>query len=318
VPNWFQDLFQALTARSGTRFQAGVDVAVYQGPPADWRSEAGKITWAGVKLTELEPGGVRYVNPDAADDWRWLRANKKGRIAYLFGHPSTGPVDSVAFFTSELRKLGLEDHDAVALDLETSDGLTPQQVDAWAVTVMEQLHRRLHRMPLLYTFISFAEQGNCNSLGKYPLWLADPSNPRGKPAVPAPWKTWAIQQYVITGPIDRDVANYRTMAEMHRHLGRVKEPQEMINLGGSINGPVASARWNDGVSVVAGLGKDGHIQTARFDGSKWSDWSNVNDDQAAGGPAIVTFETGSGHLYYTLTSGEVIELTTTDGGRTWS
>jgi hypothetical protein len=294
-----------------------VDVAVYQGPPGDWRAVAGSINWAGVKLTELEPGGVHYLNPDAAADWHWLKANHKGRIAYLFGHPATGVSESVSYFTSELRKLGLEDDDAIALDLETSDGKTPQEVDDWALSVLRELESRLHRRPLLYTFISFAQEGNCARLGYYPLWIADPSSRRGHPQVPAPWKTWTIHQYVITGPIDRDVADYRTLAAMQRDLGRVKEPIEMINIGGSIVGPLASARWPDGISVVAGLGKDGFIQAARFDGTKWSGWTNVSEDKAIGGPALVTFESGTGHLYYTLASGEVIELTSTDGGQSW-
>jgi hypothetical protein len=51
------------------KLQHGVDVAVFQGEPSTWASQAGDIDWAAVKLTELEPKNVRYVNPDAAADW---------------------------------------------------------------------------------------------------------------------------------------------------------------------------------------------------------------------------------------------------------
>ena len=80
----------------------GCDVSSFQGPPADWKTAAGKIRWAGVKITELEPGGTRYVNPDAAADWAFLKQQKMGRIAYLFGHPSVSAAESVAFFAAEL------------------------------------------------------------------------------------------------------------------------------------------------------------------------------------------------------------------------
>ncbi|MHB1433664.1 MAG: glycoside hydrolase family 25 protein, partial [Streptosporangiaceae bacterium] len=172
----------------------GVDVSSFQGPPSTWRSEAGAIAWAGVKLTELQPGGVTYVNPDAKADWDYLASHKLGRIAYLFGHPSVGALATVEFFTSQLRPLGLSDPDAVMLDLEVTDGLPPASVDAWARDVLAELEHRLHRKPLLYTYLSFAQAGNTASVGGYPLWISDPSSPKGHPQVPAPWTHWTIHQ----------------------------------------------------------------------------------------------------------------------------
>ena len=78
-----------------------------RGVPGAWRGAAGNISWAAVKLTELEPGGTRYVNPDAAADWTWLRRNGKYRIAYVFGHPSVSAAETVDYFLAELGKLGL-------------------------------------------------------------------------------------------------------------------------------------------------------------------------------------------------------------------
>jgi lysozyme len=291
-------------------------VSGYQGPPGAWQGAAGRISWAAVKMTELEPKGIRYVNPDAAADWAYLDRHDKGRIGYLYGHPSVSAADSVELFISEIRRLGLKDTDGVALDLETSDGRTPAEVDAWALSVLQELHRRLGRKPLLYTFLSFAEGGNCDRLGQYPLWIADPSSRRGHPRVPRPWHSWAIHQYVITGPIDRDVGNYASRQAMFADLGKTKEP-DMLNIGGTIVGAVASARWPDGVTVVAGLGKNGFIQAARYHDGKWGAWFNVSTGKALGAPALVTFSTGSGHLYYTDSSGEVIQLTTSDSGHSW-
>jgi lysozyme len=302
--------------QAARRLVVGVDVSSFQGQPRDWTGVAGRFSWAAVKITELEPDGTRYVNPDAAADWSWLHGHGKGRIAYLYGHPSVSAEETVSFFAHELRNLRLRDRDGIALDLETTDGRSPSQVDAWALAVLRDLASRLHRTPLIYTFLSFAEAGNTARLGHYPLWIADPSSRKGHPRVPAPWKTWAIHQYVITGPIDRDVANYASERAMFDHLGKPEEP-DMLNLGGNIAGTLASARWPSGVTVVAGLGRDGFIQATRYERGKWSGWSNVSPSRALGAPALVSFAELSGHLYYTDTSGEVIELTTTNAGKTW-
>jgi GH25 family lysozyme M1 (1,4-beta-N-acetylmuramidase) len=197
----------------------GVDVASFQGSPASWTNVVGDIVWAAVKITELEPNGTKYVNPDAKADMDWLRSNHKGRIGYFFGHPSVDATQTVDFFVTQFNTIGRHDTDAVALDLETTDGLPAQKVAAWAVDVQSQLHKRLDRPPLVYTFIDFVKQGNCAGLGGYPLWIADPSSPRGHPVVPAPWKTWAIHQYATTANIDRDVAAYANQSAMFKALG---------------------------------------------------------------------------------------------------
>src|SRR6202035_5778556 len=103
----------ATAHHGGTMSLPGVDISSFQGPPASWKTVAGKIRWGGVKITELQPGGVRYVNPDAAADWAFLGQQKMGRIAYLFGPPAVSAADSVAFFAAELASLGLDDADAV-------------------------------------------------------------------------------------------------------------------------------------------------------------------------------------------------------------
>lgn len=202
----------------------GVDLANFQGPPADWKTVAGKISWAGVKVTELEPGGTRYVNPDAAPDWAFLKRQGKGRVAYLFGHPAVSAAESVSFFAAELGPLGLDDNDAVALDHETTDGLRPAECSAWAADVLAGLRKTFGRTPLCYTFPNFAQAGYCAGLGGYPLWISDPNHPAGHPAVPGPWHSYAIHQFATSGAIDRDLAAYTTLAAMAAALGKKKEP----------------------------------------------------------------------------------------------
>jgi GH25 family lysozyme M1 (1,4-beta-N-acetylmuramidase) len=203
----------------------GVDVSSFQGEPAAWRDAAGKIQWAAVKLTELQPNGTRYLNPDAAADWAFLRQQGKGRIAYLYGHAPVSAADTVSFFLSELAKLGLTNADGVAVDLEVTDGLGPAAVDRWGLDVLGLLGKALDRVPLFYSFPSFITAGNCASLGGYPLWLSNPSAAAGHPQVPAPWKSCAIQQTGITGAIDRDVAFYPDLAAMQAAIGKRNPPK---------------------------------------------------------------------------------------------
>ena len=212
----------------------GVDVSSYQGPPASWKGQAGNISWAGVKLTELSAQGP-YVNPLAAADWSWLKQNGKGRVAYLFGHPSQPVAASVALFAGELARIGLDDGDGICLDHEVTDGMGPGSVSAWGRDVLSALRSMFGRPPITYTFLSFA--GNCAGMGSSLLWIADPSSPAGKPRVPAPWSTWALHQYGQQG-MDRDVARWASLSEMRTAMGR---PQAAAVYGVTADGKTALA-----------------------------------------------------------------------------
>lgn len=309
-----------MTTPAAAKYQWGVDVASYQGPPASWGPGVlSKISWAAVKVTELGGSAGRYVNPDAAADWEYLAKNGKARVAYLFGHPSESAQDTVSFFATELRKLGLKDDDGIALDHESADGRGAAAVAAWAVKVQEGLASTFKRTPLLYTFLDFAASGNCAGLGHYPLWIADPNNDAGRPRVPAPWKTWTIHQYSSSGNLDRDVAKFASLKAMRKALGKTAEEPKLDNLGGSLTGDVATARWPDGTTVIAGLGKDGYIHAARWQDGKWGAWKSVSTTKALGAPGLLAFGKNEGRLYYTdSANNNVIVLKSGDSGATWA
>ena len=198
----------------------GIDLSSWQGPPADWQSNAGHIDWAAIKISELGSDGSRYVSPDAAADWAYLRQHGLGRVAYFYGHPSISASASVALFLGALDALGLADGDAVALDIETTDGRTAAEVYQWCLDALQLVQRETGRIPLCYTYLSFAEAGNCRSLAGFPLYVSDPSSPPGHPRVPAPWRGWSIHQTSITSALDRDVAAYATLGAMRAALGK--------------------------------------------------------------------------------------------------
>ena len=307
---------QSIVSRPARKMLHGVDVSSFQGRPAQWKAQARFFTWAAVKITELEPNGTRYVNPDAAADWAFLHRNEKVRVAYLFGHPSVSAAHTVSFFLGEMHKLGLHDGDAIALDIEVTDGRSPRAVDAWCVRVTSELRHRTMRNPIVYTFLSFAQAGNCNRLGHLPLWIADPSS-RAWPQVPHPWKTWTMHQYNITGAIDRDVAKFASRAAMAAALGKEKVPH-MKNLGGTNQSALCSGRWDNGDTVVAGIGKDGFIRAIRWANGNWGPWRDITTHKALHPPTMVAWGNGHAHLYYTNEAGDVIEIGTGDFGRTWT
>lgn len=302
----------------------GVDVSGFQGPPSAWWAEAGNVKWVAVKLTELQPNNVPFVNPDAAADWAFVGRRELGRIAYMFAHPSVSPSASVALFAGELTKLGLRDTDGLMLDLEVTDGRSPAEVSAWARAVMAELHTRFDRTPLLYTFIDFAREGNTKGLGKYPLWIADPSSPPGHPVVPPPWKDWTIHQYSTSGRIDRDVAKFATVAAMQEAIGSPlappPPPPEHGDLGGRVVSGVTAARWGDGSMVIAGLNINNQVVIRRFDGPtrKWGIWWTPTDHaNVVGLPGMVLWGNQFGQLFYATDDGHVHELGTEDKGRSW-
>lgn len=245
---------------------AGVDVASFQGTPGQWAGVAGPIDFAAVKFTEADPGGNHYINPDAAEDWAWLKTNGKARIAYLFGRPSVPVSETVDLFLSACGHL-LEDDDAVCLDLEVADGRTPGQVAVWANAVLIALHEQTGRTPITYCDLSYPRGGYCAGLHWTHLWIADPSQPAGQPIVPAPWSSWAIHQHQITGGIDRDVANYATLAAMTAALGKgdapVALPVKPI--------PAPPGQGNKATIVITGANGDQYVATWDQATGKWTE-----------------------------------------------
>ncbi|MDA0633397.1 GH25 family lysozyme [Nonomuraea sp. MCN248] len=179
----------------------GIDVSNWQGS-VDWAEHARKgVAFAFVKATE----GGDWTDHWFARNWDRMRANWIVCGAYHFARPKGDPEEQARHFLGTIRASGgLRRGDLLALDLETDDGLRPDRVARFARYWCGIVERRTGVRPFVYTFQNFAEDGNCAGLSDYPLWIASPHRPRGRPVVPRPWHDWTIHQHA-NSPIDRNV-----------------------------------------------------------------------------------------------------------------
>jgi GH25 family lysozyme M1 (1,4-beta-N-acetylmuramidase) len=191
---------------------SGVDVSKYQHPkglPIDWaRVKASGQSFAIIKAS----GGS-----DTTDPWfarEWAAAGKAGmiRAAYHYADPSE-PADAQAAHVVDVVGSTREANDlGIVLDLESTGGLTPRQLSAWAHAFLSGVERRTGRVPILYSGPSFwhYRMADDRSFGAYPLWLARYSS---KAPGPLPgWDRWTIWQHTssarvpgIPTAVDHDV-----------------------------------------------------------------------------------------------------------------
>ncbi|RCG26219.1 hypothetical protein DQ384_30075 [Sphaerisporangium album] len=179
----------------------GIDVSNWQGA-VDWADHAiDGVDFGFAKATE----GTGFTDKWFARNWAAMRENWMVCGAYHFGHPKGDPDDQVRHFLDVIDMAGgLRRGDLIALDLERSAHLPPHEVAAFARRWCRVMTLVTGVRPIIYTFLSFARKGYCHGLEDYPLWIAAPSHPKGRPAVPPPWNRWTIHQY-SHGRIDRNV-----------------------------------------------------------------------------------------------------------------
>lgn len=171
----------------------GIDVSAWQGA-FNWAPWKGHIEFASCKATE-----GTAVDPDFAHNWAGMKDIGVYRFAYHFAHPSGNVYDQVAAVAGVVKENGIQVGDNFLLDFEDTDGLDPVEVSAWGVEFCERLNEEVrgHRC-LVYTYPAFAEEGNCQGMNRWWLWIANYNVPA--PTVPAPWENWVFWQYTDQGP----------------------------------------------------------------------------------------------------------------------
>lgn len=185
----------------------GIDVSSYQ--PANFPTAGNGFVF--VKATE----GQHYVNPE------WVAQVAHGRSAgllvghYHFARPGSWKADADHF----LATVGphLQRGELLAYDWEVS-GIPTADKDAWIRYV--QAKAPGHKT-LLYTDLDMWKTVDTSSFAGDGLWIADPDAPAGQPKVKDPWR---VHQYSDAGGLDRDVAAFASVADLHAWAGTAVPP----------------------------------------------------------------------------------------------
>jgi lysozyme len=186
----------------------GLDVADFQGQ-FSWPDAKARIPGLAFGIYRLTQGlgtsGTASPDPDAAWNHHQIAAQGLHRGAYHFLDPREPGEAQAQYFVSEHAKLGTTAADMLWLDNETA-GASPAETSACAAGFMTELGKLVPHNPRgVYTFISFARDGNCAGLSGYPLWLAYPD--ATAPASPPPWHRWTFWQWGLRNGVDADAFN---------------------------------------------------------------------------------------------------------------
>ncbi|QGU01075.1 Lysozyme M1 precursor [Corynebacterium kalinowskii] len=191
-----------------THAPSGIDVASWQGN-IDWASVNQSQEFAFVKATE----GLGYQNPQYTTDIQQSRTNGLIVGAYHYARPGTDPVAQAAEFAAAYNAHP-QDLPPV-MDLEQTDGLNPDQLQAWTRTFLGETERLTGRKPIVYTYRYFWQQdmANTTEFNRYPLWLAAYQNDvPGQ--LPGGWDQMAFWQRADDGrvsgihtPVDMNLFN---------------------------------------------------------------------------------------------------------------
>ncbi|MEW9553652.1 glycoside hydrolase family 25 protein [Nonomuraea sp. NPDC050783] len=187
----------------------GVDVSNYE-PAYDWNDSPAQFGF--IKATE----GTGFQDASFARHWREMGAKGIVRGAYHYGRPGNDPVAEADHFLSVVNAQPAKPGDLLVLDLETADGRSVEEVNAWARTWLSHVKARTGITPMFYSGWNFADTYG-KGLSEYPLWVAHYSRAKGAITPPADWKSWAIHQYT-DAPIDQNVSALTT--DQLRELGR--------------------------------------------------------------------------------------------------
>ena len=269
---------------------SGCDISAYQ-----TSIPAGK-DFEILKATE----GLTYDDAPFRARWATLAETGTLRGAYHFARTGNDPVAEADHFLRVVQAAGLRPGDLLVLDHETR-GSSPSHDAAWALRWCVLVESVTKVRPLVYTYLSFAQEGRCAGLGRYPLWIADPSRPAGDPRVPTPWSSWVLHQYSETGGIDHDVFNGGRADWLA--LGGLKPapqpPTEDDVLFGQVatgHGEVTPIGWPKGSCKAIGFLADNGLEAlpapslrvAVHDATGWHVHHGVLVDSAKG-KAVVTF-----------------------------
>ena len=277
----------------------GIDVSNFAGR-FDWAATSGLSF--GICRASQGLGAPGTNSPDPFLGWNWPRIKARGlaRGAYHFLDPGLSGAAQASYFVEQVSKVGLETTDMLWLDNETS-GASPAAVAACARDFMARLTSlRPHNPCGVYSFFNFITSGNCDGLGRYPLWLAIFQS--ATPPAPKPWHAWKFWQSSAGSSNDNDVFN-GTPAELTAWIGSFQPNLEVDVQSGQLNNganavTVITVPHGSGTTIAFGCdnGLQGMapamLRVAIFD-TQWHITNSVTVDSTKGQTALKFPNAGS-------------------------
>jgi GH25 family lysozyme M1 (1,4-beta-N-acetylmuramidase) len=190
---------------------AGIDTAKYQhdgGRAIDWNA----VRRSGQQFAFIKATG----KGNKTDPWftrDWAAAGRAGMIrgAYHYANPAGSPIAQADAVVNAVGTTREANNLGIVLDLESTGGLSPSRLAAWAHAFLDRVESRTGRLPILYTYVSFwsNRMANNRTFGAHPLWLARYG---AEPKPLAGWNRWTFWQHTssgrvpgIVGAVDRNV-----------------------------------------------------------------------------------------------------------------
>lgn len=205
-----------------------IDVSHHQ-KNIDWlKVAADSVRGAFVKATE----GIGYIDP-------LFRRNAEGAAKaglkvgyYHFAHPDNSPITEAKCFVDAVNSLNAEL--PYVLDLEKTKGKTAEQLTAFAVAWLTEVHRLTGHRVMIYTGAAFARSYLGKALAKWPLWIAHYGV--NQPLKNSTWDKWAVFQYTSSGIVN-GISGRVDMNEMD-----INYLNELIG-GKVVEKPVNNPHW---------------------------------------------------------------------------
>lgn len=195
-------------------FARGIDVSNHNGQ-FNWAAYP-SIDFAFMKAVEITPGGMYYDTefPRNMAVTAEQYHRKLVRHPYGFAHPAEAVKPQADALVGYSKDHGMLPGDHFMMDLEVTDGLPAAEVSKFGVAFCHAVNKAApgHRC-IDYTFLAFAEAGNCAGQWPWRLYIADWDVKT--PTVPQPWagrglawKYWQFAQGSADGSKpDLDVFN---------------------------------------------------------------------------------------------------------------
>ena len=189
----------------------GIDASDFQGA-VDWHAvKAAGRSFAFCKATE----GVSFIAHSFSANWHGIKAAGLIRGAYHFGRPGSDPVAQAEFFWKTVSGAGYGIGDLpLVLDLETTDGASPERINAWTEAFVGKLTILSGRKPMIYTGASFYSGPNLGCLLWLPSYFQAPITALRNidPKLPPAWEHWTFWQHTdkmtvpgVHGPCDHSI-----------------------------------------------------------------------------------------------------------------